>query len=148
AALCRRKVAFSGRSLETNVDLALKMGLLQLPPRTVIPEGDLGFYKPHDLVVLSTGSQGELRAVLPRLAREDHPHFKIEAGDTVILSARIIPGNERPIYQMINAFTRMGATVHYGDFSDVQSSGHAYADEQRHLISILKPTFFIPVHGE
>jgi ribonuclease J len=148
AAATRRKAALSGRSLVENVDLALRLGLIRIPPGVLIPETELYRYAPRDLVIVSTGSQGEMRAVLPRLAREDHPHFKVERGDTVILGARIIPGNERPIYQMINAFSRLGAIVHYGEFSDIQASGHAYADEQRQLLTLIKPRFFVPVHGE
>lgn len=143
-----RKVFLSGRSLEENVTLARSMGLLKIPKGVEIDASALVRLAPEKVCVLSTGTQGEMRAVLPRMARADHPDLEVIEGDTIVLGTRIIPGNESSIYQMINAFSRQGALVQYGDFADLESSGHAYAGEMLELVRLIKPRFLIPVHGE
>lgn len=143
-----RKVLLLGTSLLQNVDLARNMGYLKIPPHTLISTKQMTRLDPKKVCILSTGTQGEYRAILPRLAQSDLPDIAITPGDSIVLSTRIIPGNEHAIYTMVNGLAKAGAQVFYGAFSDIHSSGHACEDELRKLLELTKPKYFIPVHGE
>ena len=144
-----RKVLLSGRSIESNIELAREMEYLNIDEDQLISLSELSDYPRDEIVVLLTGSQGEPRSALVRIAMDEHRSIKIEQNDTVVLSSRIIPGNERAITTMINRLYRLGADVLYGDkASEIHVSGHAHNEEQKLLLSLVKPKYFIPVHGE
>ena len=146
AAKYGRRVALSGRSMENITQMAVKIGELTLPSPLV----DIGKIKevPDDkLVIICTGSQGEPMSALTRMAN-DNSKIKIGENDTIILSASPIPGNEKPVYNVINNLYRKGARVIYQALTDVHVSGHAHREELKTMFSLIKPKFFIPVHGE
>ncbi|MCJ7595486.1 MAG: ribonuclease J [Desulfobacterales bacterium] len=143
-----RKVHFTGKSMKTNVRIAKEQGFLNFPSDTEISEAAVGRLADHEIVVITTGSQGEPLSSLTRMARNRHKKLKIKAGDTIILSSRFIPGNEKAITAIINSLYRMGAEVVYEKVSDIHSSGHAYREELKLMLSLVKPQYFMPVHGE
>ncbi|MBP6930101.1 ribonuclease J [Patescibacteria group bacterium] len=143
-----RKIAFSGRSMVRNAELAIEMGYIDAPKESIIPLEKAKSIPPDKLLIISTGSQGEEMSSLFRMAQGSHRQFRIKAGDTVVLSASPIPGNEAAIGDVINNLFRLGAKVVYGKEIDVHVSGHAYRDELAMLINILKPKHFVPIHGE
>lgn len=149
AAEVGRTVIPAGLNMERNIRIASEIGAIDIPCKF---EDDLDRLKniPREKrLILTTGSQGEPLAGLSRMALGSHRAVMIEPGDTVILSTRLIPGNEKAIYRLINHLTRRGAKVHYsGNTTDVHVSGHAYRDEMRHMINLTNPKFFVPVHGE
>ena len=148
AAQCQRKVILSGRSMVNNVRIATELGYLKYPPEVRAEIEDLPKLSPRQVVLMTTGSQGEPMSSLARLALNDHKQIRVEEGDTVILSARMIPGNEVAIGHVINHLFRRGANVIYEQVSDVHVSGHAYKEEQKMMINLVRPRYFIPVHGE
>ena len=144
----KRKVALFGRSLINVVETAAKIGELNIPKGVLIDIDRIKNYADKDLVIVSTGSQGEPMSALTRMASDDIPQIKIGYNDTIIISATPIPGNERSIYQVINNLYKKGAEVVYDSIEKIHVSGHACQEELKILHSILKPKFFIPVHGE
>lgn len=143
-----RKVIMCGKSMVSNAQIALDLGYLRIPPNTWLRLDDIKKLKDHEIVIIATGSQGEPMSVMSRIAMNEHPHIKIKGGDTVILSARIIPGNERAIGRVINHLMRRGADVKYEKVSDIHVSGHASKEELKLMINLVKPEFFMPIHGE
>lgn len=143
-----RKVILSGKSIVSNAQIALNLGYLQIPQSTWLKLEDLKNLQDHEVVILTTGSQGEPMSVLSRIATDDHKIIKIKEGDTVILSAKMIPGNERSIGKIINHLFRRGANVIYEKVSEVHVSGHASKEELKLMLNIVKPKYFMPVHGE
>jgi ribonuclease J len=143
-----RKMAITGRTMSNNVEIAEQLGYLRVPKKMVIHPAEMKKYEPKRLCVLSTGSQGEPLSALARMANHEHKWIEIEQGDTVILSASAVPGNEKSISQTINRLFKCGANVHYDQISDVHASGHAAQEELKLLINLVKPKYFIPVHGE
>lgn len=149
-----RKVALSGFSMLRYVELAVKQGLLKIPAGTVIKIGDAPKHKDHELVILSTGAQGETMAQLMRMALGSHKVIKLKNGDLVILSASIIPGNESSVFRMIDSLIREGADVlregarGLSNIGHVHVSGHANQEELKTIIKTVKPKFFMPIHGE
>ena len=143
-----RKVFISGLNMERNIKIAAELGFLDVPPGLLHPIKQYASVPPRKRLALTTGSQGEPLSGLSRMALDDHKQVKVQPDDTVILSARIIPGNERTIFRMINHFYRRGARVIYGAQERVHSSGHAYQDDMRQLLSLVQPRNLIPVHGE
>ncbi len=143
-----RKVAFSGKSMETNVRIAQDEGYIHIPKGTRINEEDIETLPDHEVAIITTGSQGEPLSSLTRMAQNSHKNIRIKEGDTVILSSRFIPGNEKAITSIINSLYRMGAEVIYEKVSDIHSSGHAYKEELKLLINLVKPKYFVPIHGE
>jgi ribonuclease J len=143
-----RKVHFSGKSMKTNVRLAKKEGFLDVPAHAEISESTIDLLPDDKVVMITTGSQGEPMSSLSRIARNTHKSIKIRKGDTIILSSRFIPGNEKAITSIINNFYRMGAEVVYEKVSDIHSSGHAYKEELKLMLNLVKPKYFIPIHGE
>jgi ribonuclease J len=148
ASRCNRKVIPSGRSMVNNVRIASEMGYLTAPPGVLADIDELPHLPPEQVVLVTTGSQGEPMSSLTRLAMNDHKQIQLEEGDTVVLSARMIPGNERAISLVINHLFRRGANVIYEPVSDVHVSGHAYREEQKMMLSLVRPQYFIPIHGE
>jgi len=148
AAASGRKVAMLGRSMESNCRIAKKLGYLNVPDGVMVGPGAIRQTPGHKMAILTTGSQGEPMSGLSRMARDEHKHVTIIPGDTVVLSSRFIPGNERAIDFLINEFYRRGAEVIYEKVSDIHVSGHASREELKIMISLAKPSYFIPVHGE
>jgi len=143
-----RKIVMSGKSMRTNVRIAKEGGLLQLPDGMEISEPSIHSLPDREVVVITTGSQGEPMSSLTRMAQKNHKYIKIKPGDTIIFSSRFIPGNERAITTIINNLYRLGAEVVYEKVSHIHSSGHAYREELKLMINLAKPRYFIPVHGE
>jgi ribonuclease J len=148
AAKFRRKVVFSGKSMRVNVRIAREEGLLKIPEGMETTEHALDQLQDRQVVVITTGSQGEPLSALTRMAEDKHKAIKIKKGDTVVLSSRFIPGNERAISAVINRLYRMGAEVVYEKVSDIHSSGHAYREELKLMLNLVRPRYFIPIHGE
>lgn len=146
----RRKVVLIGRSMTESTEIAQDLGYLDVPEGTFIHAGQMKDYSPSQVCALISGTQGEPMSALSRAAVDNHKHAKIERGDTVVLSSRIIPGNEKAIYRMIDHLFRREADVIYDDGSQppVHVSGHASQEELKLIINLVKPRFFIPVHGE
>jgi ribonuclease J len=144
-----RKVAVAGRSLENNVRVANELGFMPSASSVLVPLAETRNMPPNQVVLMSTGSQGEPAAVLARIAANDHPQIKITPGDTVILSASPIPGNEESVAQTIDNLFRRGARVIYRETNhDIHVSGHASREELRELIQVIRPQFCVPLHGE
>src|SRR5690242_20188410 len=145
-----RKVAFIGRSMTSSAEIAEDLGYIEIPEGLLIHPGEMKNFAPEKVCVLISGTQGEPMSALSRAAVDNHKHAKIEKGDTVVLSSRIIPGNEKTIYRMIDHLFRRAAHVIYEDGSSppVHVSGHASQEELKLIINLVKPKYFIPVHGE
>jgi ribonuclease J len=143
-----RKVAPIGRSMVAYLRAAANIGFLDLPADLLISPNDVRSLPPEEVVILATGSQGEPMAALSRLAINEVKNVEVEEGDVVILSARIIPGNEKLISNVINHFYRRGATVYDSDHAEIHVSGHGYREDLKLMINLVKPRFFIPIHGE
>jgi ribonuclease J len=142
-----RKVAFVGRSMVRNMGVARDLGYLQVPGGMLVDMREAEEMRPQDVVLISTGSQGEPMSALSRMAGRDHP-IRIAEGDTVILASSLIPGNETAVYRVINGLTRLGARVIHKGSSLVHVSGHANAGELLFVLNVTKPGNFLPVHGE
>ena len=145
-----RKIAFIGRSMNNSAEIAEDLGYIEVPEGLVINPGEMKNFPPEKVCVLISGTQGEPMSALSRAAVDNHKHAKIEKGDTVVLSSRIIPGNEKTIYRMIDHLFRREAHVIYEDGTSppVHVSGHASQEELKLIINLVKPRYFIPVHGE
>jgi len=143
-----RKVAFTGRSMINNVEIARNLGYLTVPEDMIVNIRNVSDYPDNQIVLLTTGSQGEPMAALTRMARGDHYHINIRKGDTVIISASAIPGNERLVGQTINQLFKRGANVIYEDVSGVHVSGHASQEELKLMMNLVRPKYFVPTHGE
>jgi len=143
-----RFVALVGRSMVNNVQMALELGYLNIPKGTLIRAEDINKYHPEQVVIICTGSQGEPTSALTRIANQDHRLVRIQPGDTVILSATPVPGNEKMVHRTINNLFRLGAEVYYQGISNVHVSGHGAQEELKLMLSLLRPRFFVPVHGE
>jgi len=145
-----RKVAFLGRSMNSSAEIAEDLGYIEIPEGLLVHPGEMKNYAPEKICVLISGTQGEPMSALSRAAVDNHKHAKIEKGDTVVLSSRIIPGNEKSIYRMIDHLFRREAHVIYDDGSSppVHVSGHGSQEELKLIINLAKPKYFIPVHGE
>ena len=144
----RRLIAISGRSLLNNVRTASELGYLDVNPDYLIDARDAAMFKPHEVMILSTGSQGEPRSAMALLALDNHPFLKVEQGDTVVISARIIPGNEKAIGNIVNHLLRRGAKIYHERNADVHVSGHGSSEDLKLMINLLQPQFFMPMHGE
>lgn len=143
-----RVVAFLGRSMHQSVAAARSLGLLQIPDADLVPIEDLDRIDPSRVVVISTGSQGEPYSALSLMAAGDHKWVKLGAGDTVVLSSSLIPGNEPAIHRVVDGLYRTGADVFHVPAAAVHASGHAAAEELRLMLSLVRPRWFIPIHGE
>ena len=145
-----RKVAFVGRSMNNSSEIAEDLGYIEIPDGLLINPGEIKNFAPEKVCVMISGTQGEPMSALSRAAVDNHKHAKIEKGDTVVLSSRIIPGNEKAIYRMVDHLFRREAHVIYEDGSSppIHVSGHASQEELKLIINLVKPKYFIPVHGE
>ncbi len=143
-----RKVALSGRSLENVVAIASELGYINIPEGTLIGIDEIKRYSDDRLVIVTTGSQGEPMSALSRMAQGGHRKVSVGFNDCVIISARPIPGNEKTVYKVINDLLKLGAQVIYEKMYDVHVSGHACQEELKIMLSLVKPKYFIPVHGE
>ena len=143
-----RKVIISGRNIEASAEIAKSLGYLQVPRGLEVSIDLVQDYPDGEIVIVTTGSQGEPMSALARMASGAHKQIKIKAGDTVVLSSKFIPGNERAITKIIDNLYRRGADVIYEKISDIHVSGHAFRDELKQMIQLTRPQHFIPVHGE
>ena len=143
-----RKVCVVGRSMRKNVNIARNLGYIDVPDETLIRPNELDEYAPGDVMILCTGSQGEPLSALVRIAYGDHAAVKVEAGDTVIISAKPVPGNELRVHDAINQLARNGAEVLHQEIAPVHVSGHGYAEELRTMLGLVRPKSVMPVHGE
>lgn len=143
-----KKVVFNGRSIEVSVNIARALGYLAIPADTEIGIEQVSAFSDDEIIIITTGSQGEPMSTLARMAAGTHKQIKAKAGDTVILSSKFIPGNERAIGKIINSLYKKGADVIYEKISDIHVSGHAFREELKLMIKLTKPNYFIPVHGE
>lgn len=148
AVKCGRKVAVSGRSMVNVVAKAIELGYLKVDETTMIDIDTLNRYTDDQLVIITTGSQGEPMSALTRMARSDHRKVRVTPNDFIIISASPIPGNEKTVGKVVNDLLKLGAEVIYEKMYDVHVSGHACQDEQRLILSLTQPKFFMPVHGE
>jgi len=143
-----RKVLLLGRSMQSNVDIAHKLGYMKFKPGTIIDEQDLRHVRPEQLVIVCTGAQGEQNAALMRIANREHRSVEIEDGDMIIFSSSVIPGNERTVQFLKDTLIRQGAKiVHYKNM-DVHAGGHAKQEELREMLRLTRPKYFLPVHGQ
>jgi ribonuclease J len=143
-----RKIAIAGRSMIENTRMARELGYLSIPPGMLIGLDEVDKLPPQQVVIMATGSQGEPMAVLNRLATNSHRSLRIQEYDTVLLSSHTIPGNEETTHNVINRLFQRGADVYYGPQAEAHVSGHASQEELKLLISMLRPRYFVPVHGE
>jgi ribonuclease J len=143
-----RKVCIMGRSMVRNTQVARELGYLDIPSDMIIQPEHLRGTKRSEVLIVTTGSQGEPMSSVSRMAHGDHKYIDVESGDLVLLSARTIPGNERAISSIINQLYRRGAEVLYEAVSEIHVSGHACREEQKILLQLVKPKYFVPVHGE
>lgn len=148
AVFTNRKVFVTGRSMIDNVAMARQLGYLQAPEGTIIGVDEMRNTPPSQLVVVTTGSQGEPTSALTRMANGDHRHIQITKGDTVVLSASPIPGNEQAVYRNVDNLFRLGANVLYNRVANIHVRGHASREELKILQGLLQPEYFVPIHGE
>ena len=143
-----RKICVIGRSMEKNLDLAMGLGYVKFPKDQFIDAHEVNKYKDEEVLIVTTGSQGEAMSALYRMAIHEHRHIKIKPTDQIVLSAKAIPGNEASVSGIINHLLKAGAKVAYQDYADIHVSGHAAQEEQKLMLRLVKPKFFMPVHGE
>lgn len=148
AAKYNRKVAVVGRSMINNVELGISLGYLKFQPKTIVKPEQIGKLPDNQVIIMTTGAQGEESAGLARMARGDHRSIQIKPGDTAVISASPIPGNERSIVEVIDNLTREGARVIYNKMLDIHTSGHAQQEEHKIILSLLRPKYLVPIHGE
>lgn len=143
-----RRFAVSGRSMQKNVNIARNLGILEVPEGAMIRLAEIDDYRPEEILILTTGSQGEPLSALTRMAFDDHPQVGLNEGDTVVISATPIPGNELSVMNTVNRLLKSGATVIHGRESGVHVSGHASQEDLRMMLNLVRPQYFVPVHGE
>jgi ribonuclease J len=148
ALISNRKVAFSGRSMFTVTDVAINLGYLKMPENILIDISEIDKYPDNEIVLVTTGSQGEPMSALYRMANSFHKNFELRKNDLVILSSTPIPGNEKPVIEIINLLHKKGVNVIYQSLADVHVSGHACEEELKVIHTLVKPKYFMPVHGE
>ena len=143
-----RKICVIGRSMERNVETTRALGYIDIPDKNFIEMHEVNRYPDNQVLIVTTGSQGETMAALNRMATDEHRHIKLKPTDTVIISASAIPGNEASVSKLMNLLMKAGVTVRYKEFSDIHVSGHAAQEEQKLILRLVQPKFFLPVHGE
>lgn len=142
-----RKVAFSGLSMKSNVQIAQNLGYMKFKKGAIISLDEINKYKDDKVLIMSTGAQGEPNASLMKIANGEHRHIQIKPGDTVIFSSSVIPGNERAVQNLKDNLCRQGAKIYHSKLVDLHASGHATGDELKQVIKIVKPKFYVPIHG-
>ncbi len=148
ALACGRRLCINGKSIEVSVRLAKELGHIRIPPGVEVDIDEVRNFADEEMVIVTTGSQGEPMSALARMAAGVHKQIKIRRGDTVVLSSKFIPGNEKAIASIINHLYRRGADVIYEKISEIHVSGHAFKEELRSMILLTRPRYFIPIHGE
>jgi ribonuclease J len=143
-----KKIIFDGKSIEASVHIASELGYLDTAAYEVISIDELADYADEEIIIITTGTQGEPMSALARMSAGSHKHINIKTGDTVVLSSKFIPGNEKAIAKIINNLYRKGADVIYEKISDIHVSGHAFREELKLMIKLTQPRYFIPIHGE
>jgi ribonuclease J len=143
-----RKVAISGYSLDKNVEIAARLGYMNFPKSTFVPIKRINDYPDSKITIICTGAQGEESSALGRISKGEHRDIRLKKGDLIVLSASTIPGNERSVQNLMSSLFRLGADVIYNKIFGVHVSGHAYQEEQKIMLSLTKPRYFIPIHGE
>ncbi len=143
-----KKIIFDGKSIEASVHIATELGYLDTAAYDVISIEELEDYEDGEMIIITTGTQGEPMSALARMSAGTHKYIKIKSGDTVVLSSKFIPGNEKAIAKIINNLYRKGADVIYEKISDIHVSGHAFREELKLMIKLTQPRYFIPIHGE
>lgn len=143
-----RKICVIGRSMEKNLDIALTLGYLKFGKEHFIDAHEVNKQLDKEVLIVTTGSQGEPMSALFRMSIHEHRHIKIKPEDTIVLSAKAIPGNEGSVSEIINQIQKAGASVAYQNYSDIHVSGHAGQEEQKLMLRLCKPKFFLPIHGE
>ena len=143
-----RKVCVIGRSMERNLYTAMELGYIKLDKKIFIDANEVSKFKDNEVLIVTTGSQGETMSALYRMATDEHKYIKIKPSDQIIISSKAIPGNEQSISTVLNFLIKSGANVAYQDFSEIHVSGHAAQEEQKLMLRLIKPKFFLPVHGE
>jgi ribonuclease J len=143
-----RKVSVVGRSMRKNLNIARNLGYISVPDGTLIRPSEIDEFAPHEVLILCTGSQGEPLSALTRIAYHDHPTVHVERGDTVIISAKPVPGNELRVHDALNGLARAGAEVLHYEIAPVHVSGHANQEEIRMILGLVRPKAVMPVHGE
>ncbi len=143
-----RKICVIGRSMERNIETVRRLGYIDVDDKHFIEAHEVNKYKDSEILVVTTGSQGETMAALSRMATDEHRHIKLKPTDTVIISASAIPGNEASVSKLLNLLLKAGVTVRYKECSDIHVSGHASQEEQKLILRLVQPKFFLPVHGE
>ncbi|CAD7288090.1 ribonuclease J [Campylobacter suis] len=143
-----RKVCVIGRSMERNLFTAMELGYIKLDKKIFIDANEVSKFKDNEVLIVTTGSQGETMSALYRMATDEHKYIKIKPTDQIIISSKAIPGNESSVSTVLNFLIKSGAKVAYQDFSEIHVSGHAAQEEQKLMVRLVKPKFFLPVHGE
>ena len=143
-----RKICVIGRSMERNIETTRRLGYVDIPDKHFIDAHEVPKYPEEQILVVTTGSQGEAMAALSRMATNEHRHIKLKPSDTIIISAHAIPGNEGSVSSLMNKLVKAGVTVRYKDFENIHVSGHASQEEQKLILRLVQPKFFLPVHGE
>ena len=144
----QRKVAIEGYSMRTNLEIAKNLGYIKIKKGTIVPAKEILNYPEKKQTIICTGAQGEREAVLMRIVNKEHPYLKIQKGDTVLFSSSVIPGNERTVQIMKDEILRQGAKVFHYQMMDIHAGGHAKKEELKKMIKIMKPKFFLPIHGQ
>ena len=143
-----RKICVIGRSMERNIETTRRLGYVDLDDKHFVESHEIPKYPDEKLLIVTTGSQGEIMAALSRMAANEHRHVKLKPSDTIIISAHAIPGNEGSVSSLMNKLVKAGVTVRYKDFENIHVSGHAAQEEQKLILRLVQPKFFLPVHGE
>ncbi len=142
-----RKVIIEGYSMKSNVEIAKKLGYLKMAKGTIVPAKKIEDYPPQKIVVVCTGAQGEGNAVLMRIVNKEHKYIRIQKGDSVVFSSSVVPGNERSVQNLKDIFWRQGARVYHYQMMGIHAGGHAQEEDLKTMINLIKPRFFIPIHG-
>jgi ribonuclease J len=143
-----RKICIIGRSMERNIEITRALGYIDIADKHFIDAHEVNRYKDSEILIITTGSQGESMAALSRMATNEHRHIKLKPTDTVIISASAIPGNEASVSRLMNLLMKSGVTVRYKEFENIHVSGHAGVEEQKLILRLVQPKFFLPIHGE
>jgi len=143
-----RRVVIDGYSMKSNVEIARHLGYLQINKNTLISSQESEALHRHQLTIICTGSQGEDKAVLMRIVNREHKYFRVEKGDTVIFSSSVVPGNERTVQNLKDNFYRQGARVFHYKMMDIHAGGHAQQEDLKFMLSLIRPKFFMPIHGQ
>ena len=142
-----KKITIEGYSMKSNVEIAQKLGYLKIEKGTIIPSKKAADYPPQKIIVLCTGAQGEGNAVLMRIVNKEHKYIRVQKGDAIIFSSSVVPGNERSVQNLKDIFWRQGARVYHYKMMGIHAGGHAYEEELKIMINLIRPKFFIPIHG-